>query len=417
MITLKDFGVERSEQKLTNGAKVVLFKKKGSPILIRASFKAGASFDKKSKEGSAHFLEHLISNGRKNFPSKDLLAEYIESIGGTFSASTTNEFLSVDVQIADKTDISYAIKVLDSIIVKPEFSEADYEKERSVIISELKQFLGDKKKIAAQTVISKVFSHTAFEHPIIGTLDSLNAISFSDLLIARDSGLTTSNLTFTICGDISLSEICSHLDTLEIRQGKENSISTIDNLSELGQEHRISTHGDQNFIFIGYPGGQEYTKDSVCMKLIMQILAGGRNSRLVKLLRYEKGLIYGASPVRYNFSNQSVSGVMIPVSSEHTEQAFQIIKDSFVDLSLNYISEAELQFVKNKRMKSQKILMQTSQSWVDFHFRSEILDVSKNGNLDHFINMIDEITPNDISKAIQTYMSPMHQIVVVLSQK
>ena len=69
---LEDFGVERQETILSNGVKLILFNRKGMPVNIRVSFLAGSRFDQIGKEGSAHFLEHMLVAGTKNFPTNPL---------------------------------------------------------------------------------------------------------------------------------------------------------------------------------------------------------------------------------------------------------------------------------------------------------------------------------------------------------
>lgn len=72
MTILQDFEVKRFETNLDNGVRVVLFRKIGAPVRTSAILKSGSRYDRENVQGTAHFLEHMITNGSERFPSKDL---------------------------------------------------------------------------------------------------------------------------------------------------------------------------------------------------------------------------------------------------------------------------------------------------------------------------------------------------------
>jgi len=147
-----DFNITRSEGKLKNGIRVVLYHRPGAPITTTALLKSGSKNDPDSMLGVAHFLEHMIVNGSQEFPTKDLLSEHIESVGGSYDAATWQEYMRVNVEISDKSDYSRVIDIFDSILSGPLMDKKIFENEKQVIIKEIQKNNSNPLKVLFNTV-------------------------------------------------------------------------------------------------------------------------------------------------------------------------------------------------------------------------------------------------------------------------
>lgn len=136
-MTLKDFGIEKREASLSNGARLVVLRREKTPVSIRVLFRSGSRFDPPGKEGLAHFVEHMIVAGSRSFPTKDKLATYIEQLGGAFGAFAGSEVLGVDVEIGDPADFPQAVTVLHEILCEPLFEGRAIETEGKAILREI----------------------------------------------------------------------------------------------------------------------------------------------------------------------------------------------------------------------------------------------------------------------------------------
>ncbi len=398
-----------------NGVRVVLFQKQGAPIFIRAVFKAGSRYDQKGQEGAAHFLEHLMSNGRKVFSSKDLLAEYIESVGGTYGMATNRELLWVNTEIADKTDIDHAVKVLDATMCDPEFDSHDIEKERQVILTELKRDENNQRLVLINTVLSDAFAGSPFEHRVLGTIEALQDMPFDALIKLKQQRITSACVTFIVSGDIELPLLVEKLEGLTILSENKSTIDSAHSFTlpaSIDTKKHVSFPSEQTFMYYGFPGAEQFTKDSLCLGLVTSIMAGGRASRLAKVLRYEKGLVYSVSPQTYTNTHSSILGVITDTPTEKVPEVVESITGAFELLRKDGVTQNELDFAKNKRIKSLKSTMQTSESWVDFHYYGECMNPKEYLPLDKFIETISSITLQDIHQAIHTYLLPEHVILV-----
>lgn len=130
------------------------------PVFARATFLSGSRFDHPGKEGTSHFLEHMIVAGTKRFPSKDKLAAYIEQFGGGFSAFTGADSVSVNVAVGDPADLEKAFEVMHEILTESTFESSTVETERGSILREL----GDKKSNPSE-MVWEVYRKLFFREP------------------------------------------------------------------------------------------------------------------------------------------------------------------------------------------------------------------------------------------------------------
>ena len=119
MDILKNFNVTKYEGNLVNGIKITLFYRPGAPITTTAILRSGSKYDSYESPGISHFIEHMLMNGSPEFPSKDLLSEHIESVGGSYSASTNQDFLFVNTEISDKEDYGRVGDIFNATLCRP----------------------------------------------------------------------------------------------------------------------------------------------------------------------------------------------------------------------------------------------------------------------------------------------------------
>lgn len=119
MNIFETFKVARLEGKLNNGIKVVLFYRADTPISTTAILKSGSKNDPETMLGVSHFLEHMVTNGSLDFPSKDPLVEHIESVGGSYGAITGQDSMRVETEISYKEDYGRVIDIFKATLCNP----------------------------------------------------------------------------------------------------------------------------------------------------------------------------------------------------------------------------------------------------------------------------------------------------------
>jgi zinc protease len=169
---------------LSNGIPVILQPYEG-PVAATYWWVRTGSADESAKEaGFAHFLEHMLfkdaaakETGRA---STGKMAKTIESLGGDINAYTSFDQTVYHVTCAAQ----HWERVVDAFgtMAKPQrFLKADFEREREVILEELKKNEDSPGRQLFQTLFSTTFKKHPYGRPVIGFTKTLNAAKVSDL--------------------------------------------------------------------------------------------------------------------------------------------------------------------------------------------------------------------------------------------
>lgn len=403
MNILNTFNVSKYEANLKNGIKVVLFYRAGAPITTNAIISLGSNYDPNGKFGMVHFLEHMIVNGSKDFPNKSLLAEHIESVGGSFGALTGQDYLMVTTEISEKEDYNRVVDIFKATLCDPLFDKDVFENEKKIVIKEINKGKSNPSKILIDTARELFFEGTSFSHPVLGNEKDILALNYSDTVEEYKNIFDKSKITFVASGDISIDELTQNLNKLDFIESNNN--THVFNEVPFSNNKIKSTFFDvpNEHICFGVLGPKSLTRDSIQLNLLGDILAGGRNSRLTKKLRYEKGLVYSIWYGRLGGQDLGLWGLFTDTDKNTLQNVVNEIIIEIKNIQSNGVTKEELEFVKLRRIKSLKRSTQTSSSWVDFHSIAESFN-RKDFSMDFYIKTIKDTTTEDIQNIIAKYL-------------
>jgi zinc protease len=192
-----------------NGFRYVLMRH-GEPknrVALYLLVNAGSFNETDEQRGYAHFLEHMIFNGTKNFPSGHLV-EYFQSIGMDFGGDT-NAFTSFDRTIytivlpqGDTASLDKGMMVLADYADGAVLDEDEINNERGVILSEKR----DRDSADYRTYVAS--SEYAFrgtlipKRMIIGTEETLQKANHESLKSFYDRWYRPDNMVLVVVGDM-----------------------------------------------------------------------------------------------------------------------------------------------------------------------------------------------------------------------
>jgi len=393
----------RFEKKIKNGIRVVLYYRPNSPITTDAIIHSGSKFDPKKTPGFSHFFEHLVVNGSEKFPTKDLLAEHIESVGGFFGAMTSQDSITIRTEIPDKNDYERVVDIFEATLSKPSLDKKYFDNEKNVVIKEIKMSQSNPHRILIRVCRELFFKETSFEHDVLGTSESISKIDYKETVLNYEKWFDRKRITFVASGDILIDDLVNHLDKLNLNESNEDLPEVI--ISNEGVNNNILNSFidiPQTHLCFGFLSPMSFTKDMLHLTLLGDILAGGRSSRLTKKLRYEKGLIYSIQSQRVGGVEKGLFGFFTSTEDDKVQDVINEIISEIKNIKEKGITDFELNFIKSKKIKSLKRSMQTSNSWVDFHEVDEIF-TKGDYTIDTYIEEIENTKIDDIKKIIDKY--------------
>ncbi len=265
-----------------------------SLVCIDFWFKAGSAFEESDKKGTAHFLEHMIFKGsNKIMPGE--FDHKIESLGGMSNASTGYDDAHYYVLIPD-CYFKESLALLTNIVLSPNFNINEFEKEKSVVIDEIKQQNDQPDEKLFNYFLSRVWKDTNYGKTILGTEKDVQSLKIADLEKFHKKFYNKKNFCIAIAGNLSKKTFEEHYQNNFCNLGQ-NEPSQIENneliaISKTDREEIVFKNIELSRIFMAWRiPSLNNQKINIGFEILASILSVGRNSRLVKYLKEEKNLV------------------------------------------------------------------------------------------------------------------------------
>src|SRR3989338_7775932 len=126
------------KKKLKNGI-IVLYEQRDLPLIsLSITNRFGGAYEQSKTKGIAHFIEHLLFTGTKTRTHEQISRE-IEKKGGVLNAFTAHEVTSYWFKLPSEHLFS-GLEILIDMLKNPVFNPEKFEKEKRVILEEIKMY-------------------------------------------------------------------------------------------------------------------------------------------------------------------------------------------------------------------------------------------------------------------------------------
>ncbi len=256
--------------------------------------KAGSSFEDVDKNGTAHFLEHMIFKGsNKIMPGE--FDHKIESLGGVSNASTGYDDVHYHV-LVPPNNFKESLALLTNIVVSPDFNPNEFIKEKGVVIDEIKQQNDQPEERLFNYFLKRVWLSPSYANSILGTEQSIKNLEINDLEKFHSKHYTTEKICIAIAGNLS-EEIYKTFEKSDLSGIKQSpNLKNLTNKPSLkirnGRESVKFDNLEFSRIFMAWfiPNLNDQ-KNIIGLEILASILSVGRNSRLVKILKEDSNLV------------------------------------------------------------------------------------------------------------------------------
>lgn len=307
---------------------------------------AGSRFEKDQYNGISHFLEHLFFKGTEKRSARDI-AESLDAVGGQLNAFTTKEYTCYYAKVLDE-HLDIALDVLSDMFFNSKFSEKDIQKEREVIIEEIKMY-----EDTPDEIIHDIFSQTIWEghplgNPVLGSEETISTFTRDDFLNYIDTYYVPENVVIALAGKIEHDKI---IETLEKLFGSaKNKAMVIDPFPPVNHSLVQNIYRDvgQVQICLGSPGLPQDHPQIYPLYVLNSVLGGGLSSRLVQEIREERGLAYSVYSYHSSFSDAGLFTFYAGTRPENYELVIQLVIKEAFNIAQNGISEKELSKAKEQ---------------------------------------------------------------------
>ncbi len=325
----------------------------------------GAGHEAPALSGAAHFIEHMCFKGTRAFPTARMISDTIEGVGGILNASTSYESTVYWAKVAD-IHVDRAVRVLTEMLRYPLFDSRELEKERRVILEEIRSSQDDPEEWVHALLHAAMWGDQPLGRDIAGTLDSVSAISRPNLLAFWNEHYHPHNIVISIAGHIQTDQaIAAVLQAFELpadtaitrhepvvppdsrtsrlppRSGR--------NLALPGPRVTLAPRKtEQGHFCLGMPALSYQDADRRALHVLDTIIGGGMSSRLFQTLREDMGVAYHVGSYQIELADGGMWVLYGGVEDDTLVPSVRTTLEILQSVATEGITDAELARVKEQ---------------------------------------------------------------------
>ncbi|MEA3223623.1 MAG: pitrilysin family protein [Thermodesulfobacteriota bacterium] len=310
---------------LDNGIRIVT---EGNPNVRSVSLgiwvKAGSRQDPSGSEGIAHFTEHVMFKGTKRRTALQIAKE-IDALGGILNAHTAKEHSAYYIKVLDE-HLEKAIDVLSDIFLNSEFKPEEIEKEKNVVLQEIRMTEDTPDDYVAELFSMTFFHNTPLGVSILGSPPTVKGFTRDHVISFIDQAYSPNAIVIAGAGNLD------HARVVDLLRSRFESYNRAHNHNrELTTPPMgggcLARHKDleQVHITLGTAGPMVTDNKRWAYVVLNTVLGGGMSSMLFQEAREKLGIVYSIYSYLSAYEDCGVLAVYAGTSDDHVSQTIEVI--------------------------------------------------------------------------------------------
>lgn len=391
---------------LNNGLKIVTKNMSDTDsVTVNFFVGAGGRYENLSTEdGVSHFLEHLLFKGTHKRPSSKIISEAVDSVGGIINAYTAEDHTSYYIKLP-KNYLGLAFNILTDIITDPLFEQSEIEREREVILEEMKVFKDDPSQYVYDLVGDLLWPKDTLRTNVIGNEHIIRSISRDTIQKYFRQLYAMDNMVISVAGNIDHRRVLQLVEELlsSLQSKSKRTWQPVKGGLSTHKINLISEETNQAHILLVGRAPKIDAPDEAAVKVLSAILGSGMSSRLFLNIREEKGLAYTIYMSYSNFVDSGKFQIYAGVNNDKVDQALSAVIEELTKIQHKLVDDKELLKAK-EQVRGRYIMGLENNASVADHLGTQLILTSKITTLSETLAKIDAVTASDIIKAAQTYL-------------
>ena len=309
--------------------------------------KSGSRCEAAEINGVSHFVEHMVFKGTRSRSSLNIARE-MDSIGGNLDAFTGKETICFNVKSLAQ-HVPIALDVLADLVLNPVFASPEIERERGVILEEIKIDEDNPDVLVHELFTQNFWKDHPLGKPILGTTKTVGRLDQEKLIDYHTGQFRGGNMVFSAAGDLE------HDQFVEAVSQKFNGLPPGEAAHEMQAplaSARILLQNKKSLeqvqLCLGVPA-PPITDDNRYATLILNtVLGGGMSSRLFQTIREERGMAYAIYSDLSPYSDTGSLCVYAGTSANNALECVDLILAEFRNLKEVLLCEEELTRAKDQ---------------------------------------------------------------------
>lgn len=376
-------------------------------------FAAGSRLEDDRLAGVSHFIEHLYFKGTRRRPSSKEIADAIEGVGGFINASTDKELTAYWTRVPSE-HLELGVDVLLDIVSNSKLEPADVERERTVILEELRMYQDQPQDFVQNLFEELIWPGHPLGRDIAGTEESVARLTREDILEYADAHYRLPNLVVGIAGPVS-ELAATEMVRSRLTMPSEAELDSDDGAPAPLVEARVVVRRrstEQAHICLGTRGLGYLHPDRYALDLLNTVLGEGMSSRLFLNIRERLGLAYDVNSFTQKHRDTGYVGVYVGVEPKKAVDAVKAVIAELRALCERDVSDEELTRAKEFTKGRLRLELETTNG-VAFWLTYQQLLLGEIRSLEEELAQVEAVTAADIKAVANQVLTGSLQMAVI----
>jgi predicted Zn-dependent peptidase len=362
--------------------------------------------------GITHFIEHMVFKGTARRTAEEI-AGAVDSVGGMLDAFTSKEMTCFNAKVLDE-HLPLAFDVLSDLVLRPRFALEDVDKEKAVVLEELKMDEDNPDYLVHEMLTQNYWRNHPLGRPILGTRETIERFTRASVDSFFHSWYAPNNIVITAAGRLE------HARLVELVEKAFGGLSPVpdghrDSAPEpqAGIVMRHKRELEQVHLCLGVPSHPIAHEQRYAMAVLNNLLGGGMSSRLFQNIRERQGLAYAVFSELNPYRDAGLMTIYAGTALETAGRVVQSVIAEFRNLKERPITTEELRRAKDHLKGSLMLSLESTSARMSNLARQEIY-FRRFFTPDEIIAAIEAVTAEEVQQLARQFFQPEQIGVTVL---
>lgn len=401
-------------RRLASGLTIITRRVPNKVVTVDVWVGTGSADEDERLNGVTHFLEHMLFKGTPRFGPGELDRTIME-IGGVWNAGTSKDFTHYYVTVAAPF-FGRALDAVSDMFQNALIDPAEFERERPVILEEIRRKQDSPGGVLFDALYGSSFRKGPYQRTVLGTHESVSALSRDDMYDYYKSRYTADNITVLVVGDTdpeaAATAVASAFDGLGPAPGSGAPWGNGSCERAAGESRILRLAVGETYAALAFPApGIASADDVLGLDLAATILADGRSSRLYRTLKEDLRLVNSVSAGSPTHRHDSLFYVMMTLERTKWAEARRAALDVLRGIAARPPSEAEMakarRIIRNGLFFSTETNTGQSSTLGYYHTLTGSMEF-----YDKYLERLGRLTAGDVARACAVFGTDPNEVIV-----
>jgi predicted Zn-dependent peptidase len=353
----------------------------------------GSRVEPEERGGISHLIEHLVFKGTAT-RSAEAIARAIDSVGGHMDAFTAKEHTCFYVSVLDE-HLPLAVDLLTDILMRPLFSAEDIEKEKSVVLQEIKMVEDTPDDLIHDLFAERVWAGHPLGRPILGLWERVKAFDRETILRHFQDEYVPGRITVAVAGNVEDEQVrdlfAERFDGWE----RPTAPRTYTPPTLHPGIHMVSKPLEQVHLILGFPGIADTAPERYALYLLNDVIGGSMSSRLFQEVRERQALVYSVHSGTQPYRDTGLLYVYAGTEPGNFSKVLRAVMKEVRGLKKDGVSADELRRAKDHLKGNLMLSLESTSSRMNRLAKQE-LRFGSFLPLDQMLAAFDGVRPEDV---------------------